>query len=55
MSLTTLLANHYVQLTFCSWLDPLFYLGVRQELQQEDLYAHPLEADSEHLLARFNW
>ena len=38
-----------------SWLDPLLFLGAKQELKQDDLYAHPLETDSGSLLARFNW
>jgi len=37
-----------------SWLDPLFWLGLRRSLEQTDLYAHPSEADSEKLLKKFN-
>jgi len=37
-----------------SWLDPLFWVGLRRSLDQADLYAHPSEADSERLLKMFN-
>ncbi len=36
------------------WADPLFWLGARRPLEQDDLYAHPQEADSEKLLRQFN-
>ena len=37
-----------------SWLDPLFWIGYTRELKQEDLYATPKEARSQHLLEQFN-
>ena len=37
-----------------SWLEPLFFLGARREVGQDDLYAHPKEADSKQLLEKFN-
>lgn len=44
-----------VSLSFIySWLEPLLYQGARQELEQEDLYAHPDEVDSRQLLEKFN-
>lgn len=39
---------------FCSWLDPLFYYGCRNDLKQSDLDTHPDEADSEKLHKQFN-
>ena len=36
------------------WLDGIFCIGRRRDLQQSDLYAHPSEADSEKLLKQFN-
>ena len=35
------------------WMDPLFWLGCRHNLQQTDLYAHPRETDSERVLNKF--
>lgn len=37
-----------------SWVDPLFWLGCRRDLEQTDLYTHPSEAASEKLLKTFN-
>ena len=39
---------------FASWLDPLFWIGYTRELKQEDLYATPTEARSQHLLEHFD-
>ena len=36
------------------WMEPLFCAGFCRELEHDDLYAHPSEADSEELLKRFN-
>lgn len=36
------------------WIEPLFWLGCHRPLGQNDLYAHPKEADSKQLLMRFN-
>ena len=36
------------------WMEPLFCAGFCRELEHNDLYAHPSEADSEKLLKRFN-
>ena len=42
-------------LYYChSWLDSFFWIGYKQELKQEDLYATPEEAQSQYLLERFN-
>ena len=37
-----------------SWADSLFRLGCRRSLDQSDLFAHPVEVDSERLLNSFN-
>ena len=37
-----------------SWVDPLLWLGFHSPLDQDDLYAHPDESDSEKLLNKFN-
>ena len=37
-----------------SWVDSLFWLGCRRDLEQTDLYTHPSEAASEKLLKTFN-
>ena len=39
---------------YFSWVDSLFWLGCRRDLEQTDLYAHPGEASSEKLLKTFN-
>ena len=37
-----------------SWMDPLFWLGMRKkELHQEDLYAVPKYSESETLQQKF--
>ena len=38
----------------CSWLEPLFCAGARHSLEHSDLYVHPSESDSRHLLDKFN-
>ena len=38
---------------FCSWMEPLFCVGFRRDLSEDDLYVHPSEADSEKLLKKF--
>ena len=43
-----------ISLDIYSWLEPLFFLGARHELDQEDMYVHPKETDSEELLMTFN-
>jgi hypothetical protein len=39
---------------FNRWMEPLLCAGFCRELEHNDLYAHPSEADSEELLKRFN-
>jgi len=46
--------SKYNFLHIVSWLDPLFWIGYRRELKQEDLYATPQEARSQHLLEQFD-
>jgi ATP-binding cassette subfamily C (CFTR/MRP) protein 4 len=36
------------------WIDPLMWLGWRNDIKQEDLYVHPQEVDAERLLKKFN-
>ena len=38
----------------CSWIESLFCIGVRRPLNHSDLFAHPPESDSRHLLNKFN-
>ena len=38
----------------CSWVEPLFCVGVRRSLEHSDLYATPSQSDSRHLLDKFN-
>jgi ATP-binding cassette subfamily C (CFTR/MRP) protein 4 len=37
-----------------TWIDPLMWLGWRNDIKQEDLYVHPQEVDAERLLRKFN-
>lgn len=37
------------ELFFTSWVDSLFYQGWQRDLEFSDLYAHPIEVDSEKL------
>ena len=46
--------NHCNGLILCSWLDPIFWIGYRRELKQDDLYAAPEEARSQDLSECFN-
>ena len=41
-------------LHMCSWIDPLFWHGFKQEVTQKDLYAVPEEAKSQDLLKKFD-
>ena len=43
-----------VTMIFCSWIDPLLWTGFKRPLTHSDIYAHPSEADSRHLLEKFN-
>ena len=51
----TYVAINVFMLLYCMarWLDALFCLGCRRDLNQSDLYAHPDEADSEKLERSF--
>lgn len=45
-----------VRVSLCvdRWVDPLFWVGCRRPLEQNDVHANPRETDSEKLLTRFN-
>lgn len=50
----TLATAYRITIYVYSWLDLFFWIGYKRELQQEDLYATPEEAQSQYLLERFN-
>ncbi|XP_065916533.1 ATP-binding cassette sub-family C member 4-like isoform X2 [Dysidea avara] len=44
----------FISKLFYCWLDPIFWIGYRRELKQDDLYAAPEEARSQDLSECFN-
>ena len=49
-----LISSFHCKMKLGSWIESLFCIGVRRPLYQSDLFAHPPESDSRHLLNKFN-